>query len=309
MTDQKLTRWHFRPSGLADLPLVQEVCASIAGEQGDYVPYSWPEWAADDRNQLFLVEAEGRPAGLYCLRIGLAGPGSGWIQGVRVAAAFQRQGLAAEIVRHAVKTSRQQGLTVLRYATNEANTPMHRIAARFNFRHVGSYLSQIGQRKNLSPVTTGLSYRLVTTSEFDGAYYQIVNSAEYRATDGFYCDGWWWKPLSIENLRQHIERREVFSLTGALKTLAIFTRYDEDSYWLSFLTGEQAASQQLLAHLVKKGLAYTPPDHDHIMTALLPDTNFSRTLLEQAHFVPDAEEPVFWLYQLPLVTQMTGHSE
>ena len=299
MTNLTPNQWHFRAAGIEDLPQVKEICASTFDDH-DYVPSSWPEWARDKRNQLFLVEAAGQPAGLYCLRIGLAGPGSSWVQGVRVARAFQRQGLAAEIMRHAIETSRQQELTALFYTTAETNTPMHRVAKAFSFRHIGTYLSRHWQRETALPATGVLTQRLVTASEFDGAYYQVVNSPEYEATAGFYCNNWWWKPLSIAALREHIERREVFSLTGALKTLAIFAKTEGDSYWLSFLTGEPAASQQLLAHLIKKGLAYAPPDQSNPITALLPATEFSRTLLEQARFQPDEEEAVFWMYELPL---------
>src|SRR5438270_8573028 len=93
-----------RRGGPADMPLVEKICADVWGGE-DYVPYQWNNWAADPQNQLYLFELEGKPAALYCLRLGIAGPTSSWIQGVRVASAFKRRGLAARIIEHAIETS------------------------------------------------------------------------------------------------------------------------------------------------------------------------------------------------------------
>ena len=299
MMNKTKVDWRFRPGSEADLPLVEQVCAEIWGGQ-DYVPSSWLEWARDKRNQLFLIEAEGQPAGVYCLRIGLAGPGSSWVQGVRVAPAFRGQGLAVEIICHAVETSRQQGLQVLRYTTAEDNTPMHRIAQQLGFRYAGNFADYHFKRDSLTPVPTGLPYRLVTASEFDGTYHLITNSPEYRATEGFYCDRWWWKPLSLECLREHIERREVYSLTGTLKTVAIFSRTEENTFWLSMLTGDPTATQSLVSQLVKKGLACAPPTQKYVVNALLTQTELVRNTLPQAGFGLDKYEPVFYMYELAL---------
>lgn len=279
---------------------MEEICGDVWGGQ-DYVPGEWVAWSANPDNQLYLVEINGRPAGAYNLRLNFVAPDSGWVQAVRVSSTFRRQNVAAAIIEHAIETCRAQGLKALCYVTAEENAPMHRLAQRYDFRHVGNFLSNYYAQTTL-PKPAVQPYRLVTTSEFDGAYNLVSNSPEYQATESLYSVAWHWKSLSIDALRQHIERREVYSLTGMLKALAILTRdeYEENSYWLSYLAGEEAARVALLQELTRKVAALTPPDQPINFSVLLPQTGLNEAALQQANFVPSEHEAVLWLYELGL---------
>ena len=298
MTEKILAGLRVRPASADDQTTVVQICGEAMGGD-DYVPYVWPEWASNPASQPFILDVNGKPAALYCLREGLAGPGSGWIQGVRVRPIFRQQGLAGAIIQHAIDTAREQHFSALRYVTALENTPMHRVAERLNFRKLGNFMLSTYPH-NRVPVTTGLPYRLVTTSEFDGAYNLITQSPEYKATSGFYSVGWWWKPLSMACLREHIEQREVYTLTGALTTLAILSKNEDYAYDLSLLTGELQASQSLLLQLIKKVLPSVPAEKESIIHALLPQTPIAETLLPQLGFEPDPHEPAFTLYELNL---------
>src|SRR6185312_16909544 len=94
-----------------------------------------------------------------------------------------------------------------------------------------------------------LASRLVTTSEFDEAYRILLESPEFQLGHGIYCNCWTWKPLDMDTFRQHLERREVYCLTGALKVLAIMARPESESYWIAFLAGEASAKLPLLQEL------------------------------------------------------------
>ncbi|HEX2913265.1 MAG TPA: GNAT family N-acetyltransferase [Chloroflexia bacterium] len=282
----------------ADLPQVKTICADVH-DGDDYVPHVWTEWASNPANHLYIFELDGKPAALYCLRLGLAGPGSGWIQGVRVARAYQRQGIAAVLIQHAIERSRTFDLSVLRYTTAADNVPMHRLAESSGFQHAGIFMNYPFVKLD-PPPHTPLPARLVVPSEFDGAYNMIINSVEYLTTNGFYCDAWLWKPLSIDALREHIERCEVYSPTGALTALAIMTRSSDGSFWLPYMVGEAQAQRVILASLVKKVLSLTPPQQEINFCAQLPHTLNNEQLLTQFGFAPDSIEPYMWLYELVL---------
>lgn len=290
-----------RLSTAADLALVQEVCKD-ARDGDDYVPQSWAYWAADPNNQLYLFEWEGQPAAVYCLRFKIADATSAWVQGVRVATNFKRRGLAAMVIEHAIKVSQAAGYTVLRYITAFENAPMHRLAARYNFKPCGAY-SHSNYDIEILPKSIGLPLpsRLVTTSEFDGAYGLIVHSLDYQVGGGYYSDAWHWKLLNLENLRRHIEKGEVFGLNGALRALAMVSQDDSEkdnaTYWsLDFLTGEYQAKQALLAALIHKLRATARPTYEFM--ALIAKTQDNDEILAGAGFVPDKLEPAYALYEL-----------
>ncbi len=297
MANSTLSGLQVRRGQPEDIEAVNTICADVWGGS-DYVPSIWLEWIAQPNNQFYLFELEGQPAALYCLRLGLAEPGSSWIQAVRVATSFKGRGLAAAIIEHAITTSRELGFHVLRYTTAHTNTPMHRLADRYGFRHIGNFLSY-HFKGLLPPKPSGLTSRLVTTAEFDGAYGLVTASAEYRATEGFYCDNWLWRPLDIENLRGHIERREVFTLNGALRALAILTKDEEGFFWLPFLAGEPQARTALLTAMLHKVSCLSPQEQVEL-AVLLPQTPVIESLLTKAGFAPDGHEPIMFLYELML---------
>ena len=298
MPDKSLSTLKVRPGHATDLPLVKEICADVWGGR-DYIPYVWNEWAEDPQIQLFLIELEGQPAAIYCLRLGFAGPDSSWVQGVRVATRFKKRGLAAAIIEHAIATSRELNLKAVRYSTADHNTPMHRLADRYGFHLTGKYLG--AHLTKITSVETAQVYQTVSLPELDYAYKLILDSDEYRATEGFYCNAWWWRPLSREVLQEHIEKAEVFKPEGALTALAIVTEgEDEASYWLSFLAGEPAQQEALLTGIIARLAGQTTPGQKFIIDALLPKTPWNETLLQKTGFTTYEDEPVMRLYELVL---------
>lgn len=298
MPDKNLSTLKVRPGRAEDLPSVKEICADVWGGR-DYIPYVWNEWAEDPQIQLYLVELEGQPAAIYCLRLGFAGPDSSWIQGVRVATAFKKRGLAAAIIEHAISTTRDLNLKIVCYSTADHNTPMHRLAERYGFHLTGKYL---GAALSIKPqFESNLAYQPVSITELDEAYEMITTSGEYRASQGFYCNAWWWRPLSREVLREHFEKGQVLKPEGPLTALAIVTEgEDEASYWLSFLAGEPAQQEALVKGFISKLARQATPGQKFIIDALLPQTAWIETLLQKTGFTFYEDEPVMRLYELVL---------
>lgn len=296
-----MTGFSVRRGHVEDLPLVKEICADV--ESGhDYIPQVWEEWLALPQNRGFIVESGEGAAGVYFLRLDFAGSSTGWLQGVRVRAAFRNRGIGRFLLEQAIVQSRDLGLHRLQYVTARENRPMHRLAGLFGFWHVGNFLNYNFEKQEPPARGNGVESRLVTTSEFDEAYRLTLESEEFRLTHGIYCNGWNWKLLNVDVFRQHLERREVYSLVGALKTLAILRRDEGGEYWLSFVAGEQGLRLPLLLELARRVAKNTVPDQDFSFVAQVAQTPANEVLLQQAGFGPDGHEPVMFLYELNLQT-------
>ncbi len=296
MMNQTLPGLHVRPGLLSDLSQVDAICADVWGGE-DYIHYVWAEWVADPENLTFVLELDGQVAGLYCLRLGFAGPNSGWLQGVRVGTAFKRRGLAGFIFEQAIATSRAQGLAFVRYSTAQDNTPMHLLAERYGFRLVSNFLKY--DYDSSRPVASGESVRAVLPSELEKAYELITSSAEYKASEGFYCADWHWRPLTREILNDHIEKGEVFSLKEPLEALAIAVKGEEET-WLALLAGSAHSQQVLLNGLIAQSFGSTRGDQPVTLRTMLPQTALTENLLKLSGFVLPEHEPVMCLYQLEI---------
>ncbi len=291
---------NIRRSSAEDLPLVKIICVDLYDGQ-DYVPYMWGEWASSPENQLYLLEVENQPAAVYCLRLGIAGPGTSWVQGVRVAAAFRGRGLAKQIIEHAIQISRELECSVLGYTTAEFNAPMHHLAQLYRFRHIGSFLVHYKSSLSLSLNETKLkSYKTANLSQLEQIHSFVISSVEYKVTESFYANSWLWKPLSRELLAQHLEQGEVFSLSeqDELKAVAIISKEaDLPQYWLSFISGEEKAAHQLLTELLQELIQ---PQPDASLNAQPAETPLTKALLSSLNFTPDPEDAVMWLYEFRL---------
>ena len=304
MLEKNLTGFSVREGHAEDLPLVKEICAEVYGGN-DYIPGVWEVWLAHPDNKGFIVEVEGEAAGVYFLRLGWAGPGVAWLQGVRVKATLRKRGIGRYILEQAICQSRKLNQRRLQYATAQNNQPMHRLAGLLGFWHVANFLNY-NFEQNESPLRSNvIESRLVTTSEFDEAYRLILESEEYRQGHGIYCNAWHWKVLDLDVFRQHLERREVYCLVGALKVLAILRRTKDGEYWLAFMAGEQASRLPLLQELTRRVSKNMLPGQDFQFAGQVFQSPANEALLVQAGFKPDSHEPVMSLYEVNLQTNHT----
>ena len=108
--------------------------------------------------------------------------------------------------------------------------------------------------------------------------------------------------MDLDVFRQHLERREVYCLVGALKVLAILRRTKDGEYWLAFLAGEQASRLPLLHELTRRVSKNMLPDQDFQFGGQVLQTPANEALLRQAGFKPDGHEPVMSLYEVNLQT-------
>ncbi len=66
--------------------------SSHTWDWGDYIEYVWDEWLHDPQGMLFVATSDGQPVGVAHIR--MLNKTEAWLEGMRVAPAFRRQGIA-----------------------------------------------------------------------------------------------------------------------------------------------------------------------------------------------------------------------
>jgi RimJ/RimL family protein N-acetyltransferase len=304
----------------ADLPIVENICAEI-WDGNDYVPRSWNSWGKDPNNYRFILEHDDSPAAAYVLRLGIASPTAGWIQGVRVKPSFRGRGIANGVVEHAMRTCQERGMNVLRYVTAEDNTPMHRVATKFEFRHTATFMfhhfPDAEDEKRLTPDhlyyhqdrITGTELRPVTLAEAETVWQQIESSPQYRDNDGFYCADWLWQPFTYEKLLKHIEDGNVLTPDFQGEPTSVVVRLRSKSDWeaeprlvyrIVWMAGEREACVKTLHTLYLEVKEQTPPGKPVWLDTQLIHSTANQDVLEHAGLIPDGIEPVMLMYQKDL---------
>jgi N-acetylglutamate synthase-like GNAT family acetyltransferase len=81
----------------------------------DYIPRVFDEWMSDAGAAFQIAELDGVVVGLHRLRP--YAQGLVWYEGLRVATAYRRQGIARSMMQSAIAESREQGFREMRLAT------------------------------------------------------------------------------------------------------------------------------------------------------------------------------------------------
>jgi RimJ/RimL family protein N-acetyltransferase len=127
----------FRPAAARDRDAVLAFCAR-SSPSGDYLPLVWDDWLVDPGGAFVAGIDQGDQA-IAVVKLVVAAPGEGWLQGVRVAPERRERGLGRALVRHVTDCAWRQGLDTLRFVTDAGNAPMHRVAAACGFAVRGEY--------------------------------------------------------------------------------------------------------------------------------------------------------------------------
>lgn len=291
---------------LEDLPVVKELTKEVWGGN-DYIHYVWEDWLAEPANLVFVMELGGRVVGLYCLRLLESQKGRyGWWQGVRVDPAFQRQGLAARILEHALNESRARKLGGLRFATGETNVAMHRLADRYNFRYLAPYTFLVGPRlEGLAPEETfATPVRTLTADEFELAWNFIETAESWQAGPRIFCETWVWKDLDAATVRDWLGQNQVYGYFEGEKVTALaLVKLEEEpeNFWsfVSWLDGTPAAIQNLTRFLHREASRRAHPSQKTALDVMLVTNEAHDQLLQEAGLRLDPDDRMR-LYELPL---------
>ncbi|HEY7851235.1 MAG TPA: GNAT family N-acetyltransferase [Ktedonobacterales bacterium] len=242
-----------------DRDAVLAFCARTWGDAGDYVADVWDAWLADPHGALLVGVADGQPVALSHLR--MTSPDEAWIEGVRVAPAVRRQGVARVMVSRSLVRAREMGATVARMFTDLTNGASQRLFEGFGFSKVAELAYYTGAALSSDPeeaarqrpprsaaeldptiaettvdTTEGAlpsDARLTTpgTAEFDRLWAWLVQSNLTPFNGGLELHHWSARGLSEPSLRDHLAAGEVITLDewGATQALAIACEDTSDS--------------------------------------------------------------------------------
>jgi GNAT superfamily N-acetyltransferase len=298
------TTFFIRPGQTEDLPAVQELCKDVWGGN-DYVPSLWNKWLADPANFIFVLEIEEKIAGFYSLYLHHNKTTKmGWWQGVRVATAFKRQGLAARLLEHAIAESRKRGLHRLRYITSHINTPMHKLGDRYGFQYVAPYSFLNAPRLDTLHSEDMLAQvRSLQPDEIENAWKFIEVAPTWKAGKGIHCDDWKWKDLEPETVLEWLELGQVYGCfeKNDLIALALVRHQKEpDNIWsfVGWLDGYPTGIGLLARYLQIWATRQTTPKQETVLDLMLVRDEVRDQLLQEIGFRLDSEW--FRLYELSL---------
>jgi GNAT superfamily N-acetyltransferase len=123
--------YRFRPAEPRDRDAVFAICAHTWAD-GDYIPRLWDAWLADPEGTFAVgVDADGTVVALG--KLSVPGPGEGWLEGLRVAPERRGGGWGRALTAHLTACAWAQGLRRVGFITEDANAPMHRVAAALGY--------------------------------------------------------------------------------------------------------------------------------------------------------------------------------
>ncbi len=107
-------------------------------DDGDYIPHVWSDWLADPAGALLVARSAGAAVGLA--HVAMVSPTEAWLEGMRVAPDFRRQGIGGILTSRALVTARELGAQVARLFVWSRNEASQQLVDRFGFARVGELI-------------------------------------------------------------------------------------------------------------------------------------------------------------------------
>jgi GNAT superfamily N-acetyltransferase len=204
-----------RPALSQDREAIVAISAHI-WEGHDYIPRRWEEWLHDPAGPMIVGVLDGLPVGVS--KITLQSPEEAWLAGARVHPDYRGQGIATRMLEYTLRWLDERNVSVTRFTTASVNTPVHHMAASFDFERVLSvqHFTCSLEQGNPSQKPRSLPFQLQGT-----AWKLFRESAFLHATRGLFGIGWTWKRFTQERFRKRFAQGEVLAWGHGLDTLAL----------------------------------------------------------------------------------------
>jgi ribosomal protein S18 acetylase RimI-like enzyme len=213
-----------RPARAEDHDAVFAFTARTWGDDGDYIPYVWDQWLADQQGTMLVAIAEGRAVGL--IHVAMLAADEAWIEGIRVDPALRRQGIGRALTMQALAAARERGAKVARLFTDEDNSASQQMVAGFGFVRVAAFVGFTAPAEARDePEALPPEYTLRTPGTGDlariWAFLQASNLVPLNG--GLLVQGWQARALSAGVLEQRLAAGEVHTLEAwdAIQALAV----------------------------------------------------------------------------------------
>ncbi len=259
---------------------------------GDYVPQVWDAWLSEANGRL-LVGTLGRKPVALC-HVVMAGPGEGWLEGLRVDPGRRRSGIATSMLRRCLRCALDLGARVGRFITSSLNTPMHELAPRLGFNRGAvftPYEAEATPGGNVEIIRPGREY-LARTSAF------LRGSPALDTSSGLYSTGWRFHTFSEDELARRLERGQV-RVTGSPERITAMAvvepGFQGQELAIPFVDGRPDALEALAREIRSEAVGLASGR----VIAWIPDNAETAGAFVKAGYVTGDDHP-FWVYEIEL---------
>jgi len=241
---------------------------------GDYVEAVWDDWLHSPDGCLLVATIDGQQVGLVYMR--MLTEDDAWLQGLRVAPQFRRQGLATELNQAAVFEAMQRGAKYIRLIVSSENTSSIRVAERSFMRQIASF-SLLGAEPQMHARQPERA-EVATLADLDEIIEYLNNSNIFPLTGGLYYVNFTAYPITSNLLEAKIAAQQVYLLRrwGRLDGLAIAEIREERQgrqLSLGYIDGTAIEPISLIAYDLRCQLAALGVDR---VRAYVPDILLQR---------------------------------
>lgn len=186
--------------------------SSHTWDWGDYIEYVWDQWLHDPQGMLFVATSDGQPVGVAHIR--MLNKTEAWLEGMRVAPAFRRQGIATALFEAQLLEAMRRGAKTVRSLTESTNTTSIRLMEQKFMRQVAAYVPM-----HASPVITPSKHQygvetptLATAADIDDIINYLNASNIFPAVGGLYYQNFTAFSITGELLTQKISAQQIYIL-------------------------------------------------------------------------------------------------
>jgi GNAT superfamily N-acetyltransferase len=238
MSNTDLVLRRARPN---DRAAMERICAHT-WDDGDYIPYVWDRWLADEQGPLIVGEIEGRVDALC--KISFLAADQVWLQGMRVDPDYRQRGIGQRFLDYSLAYAQEHGARVARLSTSIRNTPVHIMAARAGMERIGVWVFWQAEA-----TADGPRIQLLSPDDLMAVEAFLRTSKVLEESRGVFQDDWDMQELRPDGLPQLLDRGSVVALAargGTFSALAILSEDTEGgAIDVGFSDGEPAAVQEL----------------------------------------------------------------
>jgi GNAT superfamily N-acetyltransferase len=250
MSEPELIIRHARPD---DRAAMERICART-WDDGDYIPFVWDRWLADEQGPLIVGEIDGQVVAID--KISFATPDQVWLQGMRVDSDYRGRGIGRRFLEYGLEYAREHGARVARLSTSIRNTAVHAMAARAGMQRIVTCVFWQAEA-----LPDGPPLLVLTPGDQPVVEAFLRTSPVLEACRGVYQASWEARELRPDELPPLLENGFAVALGqpgGPLTAIALLTEDEEDrAIDAGFVDGDLAAVRELAmalrAHAARMG--------------------------------------------------------
>ncbi|MGH8997516.1 MAG: GNAT family N-acetyltransferase [Acidimicrobiales bacterium] len=228
-----------RAARLADRSAVEDVCRGV-WEGHDYLPSVFDRWLADPQSIFQVGELDGQVVAVHRLRP--IAPGLVFYEGLRVAAAHRRRGIARAMLLSALESARDQGFAEMRLVTAGDHLAAPLVESN------GFELICTTQVWTASGLEGGDLPRMVSDDSAAALWPTLAADPALAAYRGVNPD--WQAVLDLDlPLLRRLAGEGLLRQSGPPWAIAILHEPVEDRLSVTFAAGSDAALEELLTGL------------------------------------------------------------